>query len=119
MKSLLNFSLPIWKGFPRSIRMLDGNCQKALSSAIKPSEVMGGHHESKDRFVRVPENAEWAELYGKGGFHPVLLDDVIAHRYRVLRKLGKGRCSTVWLAKDDRSVHPAHDATPDRTIEHG
>ncbi|KAL4783991.1 kinase-like domain-containing protein [Aspergillus varians] len=36
------------------------------------------------------------------GFHPVHLGDVYNGRYEVLRKLGYGRYSTVWLVKDQR-----------------
>lgn len=56
----------------------------------------------KGRFVNVPGNAEWAELYREGGYHPVHLGEVFAHRYRILRKLGNGRFATIWLAKDDK-----------------
>ena len=49
-------------------------------------------------------DGEYVELYKKGGFHPVHLDDVLGERYRVCRKLGFGASSTVWLAKDLKSV---------------
>ncbi|EEH37963.2 hypothetical protein PAAG_00884 [Paracoccidioides lutzii Pb01] len=42
--------------------------------------------------------------YGAGGFHPVSLGDTFdAGRYRILRKLGYGQYSTVWLARDFKS----------------
>ncbi|CAG8897677.1 unnamed protein product [Penicillium egyptiacum] len=41
-------------------------------------------------------------LYRPGGFHPVHLGDVFNYHYEVLRKLGYGRYSTVWLVKDQR-----------------
>lgn len=56
------------------------------------------------QFVRVPVITEWIEDYVVGGFHPVHLGDVFKKRYRILRKLGSGNFSTVWLAKDDMSV---------------
>lgn len=40
--------------------------------------------------------------YRPGGFHPVHLGDVFHDRYEILRKLGYGRYSTVWLVKDNR-----------------
>lgn len=40
------------------------------------------------------------DLYRPGGLHPVHLGDVFHCRYEVLRKLGYGRYSTVWLVKD-------------------
>ncbi|KAI5304247.1 hypothetical protein KEM55_000162, partial [Ascosphaera atra] len=38
--------------------------------------------------------------YGKGGFHPVRPGDTFCQRYTIVRKLGFGRFSTVWLASD-------------------
>ncbi|KAL8902812.1 MAG: hypothetical protein Q9207_004360 [Kuettlingeria erythrocarpa] len=46
--------------------------------------------------------------YCPGRYHPVRLGDVFAGRYEVLRKLGWGVYSTVWLAKD--SVNNRHVA---------
>lgn len=54
------------------------------------------------RFAGIPGNVEPPDWYNPGGFHPVHLSDKIAHRYRVLRKLGWGTCSTVWLAVDEK-----------------
>jgi serine/threonine-protein kinase SRPK3 len=45
---------------------------------------------------------EGAERYVKGGFHEVLLGDVLGGKYVVVRKLGFGVYSTVWLANDIR-----------------
>ena len=36
----------------------------------------------------------------QGGYCPVILGQTFRDRYRVLRKLGWGMYSTVWLAKD-------------------
>ena len=46
---------------------------------------------------------EGYENYKSGGFHPVHLQDAFHNkRYEVIRKLGYGSFSTVWLAKDKR-----------------
>lgn len=37
-----------------------------------------------------------------GGYHPVCPDDMYNKRYRVIRKLGWGHFSTVWLCWDER-----------------
>jgi len=38
-----------------------------------------------------------------GGYHPVSVGDVFKFRYKVVRKLGWGHFSTVWLADDEYS----------------
>ncbi|GJJ15713.1 hypothetical protein Clacol_009991 [Clathrus columnatus] len=44
---------------------------------------------------------EWCEMYRPGGFHPVNLGDKFRDgTYTVIRKLGSGSYSTVWLAVD-------------------
>ena len=38
--------------------------------------------------------------YKIGGYHPVHVGEVFAHRYIAIQKLGWGHFSTVWLSKD-------------------
>lgn len=39
--------------------------------------------------------------YCKGGYHPVRIGDLFNHdKYKIIRKLGYGIYSTVWLAFD-------------------
>lgn len=46
-------------------------------------------------------DAERLEQYGPGGLHPVHLGDELQNgRYLIVRKLGHGAFSTVWLARD-------------------
>ena len=49
------------------------------------------------------EEAEPAEDYAPGGYHPVALGDVYDERYEVQHKLGWGVYSTVWCCRDRRS----------------
>jgi serine/threonine protein kinase len=37
--------------------------------------------------------------YRPGGFHPVLVGDIY-NKYKIIRKLGSGSFSTVWLAEN-------------------
>lgn len=49
------------------------------------------------------EDEEDWEDYVKGGYHPVQIGDAFSDgRYVVVRKLGWGHFSTVWLAKDTK-----------------
>lgn len=53
------------------------------------------------RFKDIILACEWVENYRPGGYHPVLLGDAFNDgQYKVIRKLGEGSCSTVWLARD-------------------
>lgn len=40
--------------------------------------------------------------YRRGGYHPVVIGDVFQNRFRVIRKVGWGNFSTVWLCRDLR-----------------
>ena len=46
------------------------------------------------------EEQEDSKDYCKGGYHPVNLGQVYNDRYHVVRKLGWGHFSTVWLCWD-------------------
>lgn len=50
-----------------------------------------------------PMLEEPLDRYCPGRYHPVKLGDVYNNRYEVVRKLGWGLYSTVWLAKEDRA----------------
>lgn len=46
------------------------------------------------------EEQESKEDYRKGGYHPVRIGDLFLQRYHVIRKIGWGHFSTVWLCFD-------------------
>ncbi|XP_018010808.1 SRSF protein kinase 3 isoform X5 [Hyalella azteca] len=46
------------------------------------------------------EEQEDSKDYCKGGYHPVMIGDLFYNRYHVIRKLGWGHFSTVWLCWD-------------------
>jgi serine/threonine-protein kinase SRPK3 len=47
------------------------------------------------------EGVERLEMYEPGGYHPVMIDDLLHNRYRIVDKLGYGGYSTIWLARDE------------------
>ncbi|KAL2061510.1 hypothetical protein VTL71DRAFT_6887 [Oculimacula yallundae] len=56
---------------------------------------------SQHRFYPTGTATEWAEEYRPGRFHPVQFGDLFKDgRYKVIRKMGYGSFSTVWLAVD-------------------
>jgi serine/threonine-protein kinase SRPK3 len=74
---------PLWPGMLRTIR--------SFGAGLLPSQPP----------IRRRCNGESR----RGGFLRVLLGDLFDNqRYKVLRKLGYGQYSTVWLARDDRQV---------------
>ncbi|KAJ2348611.1 serine/threonine protein kinase, CMGC [Coemansia sp. RSA 2671] len=67
-------------------------------------------HSSSDGYDDEPEmEEEDIEDYCKGGYHPVKIGDVFkGEQYKVVRKLGWGHFSTVWLAHDrENNIHVA------------
>ncbi|KAI5778529.1 kinase-like domain-containing protein [Geopyxis carbonaria] len=69
-----------------------------VSSFPEAAEKAGFHPQRQTYISR--SAAENLEQYRPGGFHPVLIGDVIVERYQIVHKLGYGAFSTVWLAKD-------------------
>lgn len=59
-------------------------------------------NESDYRFHSTGTPCEWGESYHPGGYCPVHIQDIFHDRYRVIRKLGYGSYSTVWLAVDSK-----------------
>ncbi|KAK2710786.1 hypothetical protein QYM36_012085, partial [Artemia franciscana] len=59
--------------------------------------------EEEEIFESDDDEQEDSKDYCKGGYHPVNIGDVFHCRYNVLRKLGWGHFSTVWLCWDMNS----------------
>ena len=46
---------------------------------------------------------ESMEDYKPGGYHPVLLDEMLVDRFEVVHKLGYGGIGTIWLCMDHQN----------------
>lgn len=46
------------------------------------------------------DREEGIARYYSGGFHPVRIGEMYGSKYQVLRKLGYGQYSTVWLVRN-------------------
>lgn len=82
--------------------------REALAMLSQPKTPSGKSPKSERdyRFKTNGTACEWGEAYHPNGYHPVHLQDVLNSRYRVIRKLGYGSYSTVWLAVDRQFVVP-------------
>jgi hypothetical protein len=73
------------------------------SSAPQPAAKDQSTTQLQFRLVpRPPWDEETPNKYDDGAFHPVRVGDIYNDNYKVIRKLGVGAYSTVWLANDIR-----------------
>uniref|UniRef100_V5EZ01 non-specific serine/threonine protein kinase n=1 Tax=Kalmanozyma brasiliensis (strain GHG001) TaxID=1365824 RepID=V5EZ01_KALBG len=87
-------------GMPsNSISIAGASQDQSTPGSFGPSSV----NASSDMGSVMTEDEEDLEDYGKGGYHPVHVGDTFSDgRYLIVRKLGWGHFSTVWLAKDNK-----------------
>ncbi|CAG0922958.1 unnamed protein product [Notodromas monacha] len=73
-----------------------------LSHSSGSSDIDSSSDDDNDEGQKGSDNEEQETPrdYRRGGYHPVQLGDTYCGRYHVLRKLGWGYFSTVWLAWD-------------------
>ncbi len=91
---------PLQRGRRGSCRSQSGTRTKMSSPPSTPPAKVPTSP-SQWRFHSITTPTEWIEDYRPGGLHPVHIGDQFHEsRYRVVRKLGYGAYSTVWLAKD-------------------
>jgi serine/threonine-protein kinase SRPK3 len=64
---------------------------------MSPVEEDARNHPFKYNWI---DGVESLEKYKPGGYHPIMIGDILHSRYRIVDKLGFGGYSTVWLARD-------------------
>lgn len=83
-------SRPVYESFFRP-RKLD------LGPITRLGTTMAENHRIEYNWIK---GVETLEDYQPGGYHPILVGDVLHDRYHIVDKLGFGGYSTVWLARD-------------------
>lgn len=80
------------------LRMLRASARRSpsLSRAFSSSSSLS----LSDISSSTPFEEEKMPAYGLGLFYPVRIGQVFRERYQVVRKLGYGANSTVWLCRD-------------------
>ncbi|KAJ5432360.1 uncharacterized protein N7458_011516 [Penicillium daleae] len=72
-----------------------------MSTSPPPTPTSRSATDDERRFKTITLPCELVEDYRPGGYHPVVLGGAFKNgRYKVIRKLGEGSYSTVWLAHD-------------------
>ena len=72
----------------------------ALTSRRSENRASEQDEEEEEILGSDDDEQEDPKDYIKGGYHPVKIGDLIHNRYHVVRKLGWGHFSTVWLCWD-------------------
>ena len=70
-------------------------------STLPPTRPSTAITDAEPRFETITLPCEWVEDYRPGGYHPVVPGDFFNNgQYKIIRKLGEGSYSTVWLARN-------------------
>lgn len=83
--------------------MGDGDDPTLMQARLANGGGQGAPGQANE-FCSDNEEQEDVGDYCKGGYHPVKIGDLYNQRYHVLRKLGWGHFSTVWLCWDFKAV---------------
>ncbi|CAL1281453.1 unnamed protein product [Larinioides sclopetarius] len=90
------------KGPKSKLKSRPENADSRKSSSARQSNYDMPYEDEDDEeiFGSDDDEQEDPQDYCKGGYHPVKIGDLFHSRYHVIRKLGWGHFSTVWLCWD-------------------
>lgn len=74
----------------------ESDAESAYNESVKSKAESGSKNDEEEE----EEEQEEIDDYCNGGYHPVKIGDVYNQKYEVIRKLGWGHFSTVWLCVD-------------------
>jgi len=77
-----------------------GDPHHANNSQLRSDDEDNNPADGIDAYSSEEEEQESREDYRRGGYHPVRIGDLFLQRYHVIRKIGWGHFSTVWLCWD-------------------
>ncbi len=96
------FTSPVTKAAPLAVPSGVGSAQRSHQFSNQPLGQPDWQREHVTEKTSEGSEEEDLEDYCKGGYHPVEPGQVYKNgRYTVVRKLGWGHFSTVWLARDN------------------
>lgn len=84
------------KHIPSNSSSLDSAGEQQIDNVRSDEDIV----DDDPAYSSEEEEQESREDYRRGGYHPVKIGDLFLQRYHVIRKIGWGHFSTVWLCWD-------------------
>ncbi|XP_047203391.1 SRSF protein kinase 2-like isoform X3 [Girardinichthys multiradiatus] len=100
ISALIASNQPIYQPFSGTIRNSSSSKGPTPSKNTHCPPSLPNHSASPDPPGSYEEHQENPSDYGIGGYYPVEIGEIFVDRYQVLKKLGWGHFSTVWLCWD-------------------
>ncbi|KAM4582952.1 SRSF protein kinase 3-like [Fundulus diaphanus] len=100
ISALYTINQPIYQPFQETKRKSSSSKHPTPSKNPPGPPSLQNHSASPEPAGSYEEQQENPSDYGIGGYYPVEIGDIFVDRYQVLKKLGWGHFSTVWLCWD-------------------
>jgi serine/threonine protein kinase len=86
--------------FSRGVHIWNPSVRASFGAAFSSTTPERNNAKVRPLTYNPISDVESLENYVPGGYHPIMIGDMLRDRYRVVDKLGFGGYSTVWLAQD-------------------